>query len=98
MTDEPSRPNYAALVEFMERRCIGVDAGADAARWKLIHAARAVEPTGEPMFSRSDVEALIAIAIAGKDYAETIQQATARVIEEARGNVSRAITDGFAEE
>ncbi len=35
------------LIEFMERRCVGVDQSADAARWKLIHRARAVEPKAE---------------------------------------------------
>jgi hypothetical protein len=34
----------AELVEFMERRCVGVDKSADEARWKLIRQARAVEP------------------------------------------------------
>lgn len=34
----------AEVIEFMERRCVGVDQSADEARWKLIHIARAHDP------------------------------------------------------
>jgi hypothetical protein len=35
------------IIDFMEKRCVGVDQSADAMRWRIIHAARASEPRAE---------------------------------------------------
>jgi hypothetical protein len=90
----------AAIAEAIQRLRAGSDSWESyvAAEERKAGMGLPPETNGEPLeFSRKDVEALIALAISGKDHAETIQQRTARVIEEARGNISQAIREGFSE-
>jgi hypothetical protein len=59
--------SLAELIDFMEKRCIGVDQSADAMRWKIIHGARAHVAAEPGKLTGADI---VAVAKQAKTKAE----------------------------